>query len=511
MTLSMSPVPRKGIQNYKTAHQVFKATCLRYEGVAREKLVRLILQLLRKFDEETSLEDQLLEKQQVTHDLELLNLKIPEQVIAGIIIQALPDTYETLVQILMQLDDSKFDLASVISKVMAEENRRKDKLEEAAMVAKAVNKKRKGKEKDKTGNEKSNNEKREVKKCSHCNRRGHTVTECLFLKPRPDSKEKPKANESAKEAAAEASANVAYADQGHAEPTYTLFTARADQPNHPLVEGCWRAGQVDRQNVWLVDSGASSHMCPTRHAFRTYSTFPNPRKVWLGDCRTIPALGEGMVILESTEKGHSQQTIIQGVLHVPDLDGSLISVSHLTRRKNKVLFEDNDCKILDVSGRKIGSAHLKDGLYILDMKMQLPERLHLSHANPKHAEQPGTLDAAAQVASASSHLWHKRLGHIALPSILNLNKKKLVNDMEIVGESIDESPCKTCLEAKQTRLPIPKETQTRAQQVGEHIFSDVCGPFQVQARGGYQYFATFIDDKSRHVTVKLLRAKSEVA
>ena len=41
------------------------------------------------------------------------------------------------------------------------------------------------------------------------------------------------------------------------------------------------------------------------------------------------------------------------------------------------------------------------------------------------------------------------------------------------------------------------------------IHSDVCGPLSSTARGGYQYFITFIDDFSRYGYVYLMKHKSE--
>ena len=43
----------------------------------------------------------------------------------------------------------------------------------------------------------------------------------------------------------------------------------------------------------------------------------------------------------------------------------------------------------------------------------------------------------------------------------------------------------------------------------ELVHTDVCGPINVQARGGYEYFITFIDDYSRYGYVYLMRHKSE--
>ena len=39
--------------------------------------------------------------------------------------------------------------------------------------------------------------------------------------------------------------------------------------------------------------------------------------------------------------------------------------------------------------------------------------------------------------------------------------------------------------------------------------TDVCGPFDVQARGGYSYFITFIDDLFRYGYVYLIKYKSK--
>ena len=38
----------------------------------------------------------------------------------------------------------------------------------------------------------------------------------------------------------------------------------------------------------------------------------------------------------------------------------------------------------------------------------------------------------------------------------------------------------------------------------------MCGPFSVHARGGYEYFITFIDDYSRYRYVCLMKKKFEV-
>lgn len=43
----------------------------------------------------------------------------------------------------------------------------------------------------------------------------------------------------------------------------------------------------------------------------------------------------------------------------------------------------------------------------------------------------------------------------------------------------------------------------------ELVHSNVCGPMSTQARGGYEYFITFIDDYSRFGYVYLMKQKFE--
>ena len=42
------------------------------------------------------------------------------------------------------------------------------------------------------------------------------------------------------------------------------------------------------------------------------------------------------------------------------------------------------------------------------------------------------------------------------------------------------------------------------------VYSDVCGPIDVESYGGRKYFLTFIDDASRKLWVYFLKTKDEV-
>ena len=61
---------------------------------------------------------------------------------------------------------------------------------------------------------------------------------------------------------------------------------------------------------------------------------------------------------------------------------------------------------------------------------------------------------------------------------------------------------------KMTKVPFNRKGERASDLLGL-IHSDVCGPINTQAKGGFQYFITFTDDFSRFGYVYLMRHKSE--
>ena len=103
-----------------------------------------------------------------------------------------------------------------------------------------------------------------------------------------------------------------------------------------------------------------------------------------------------------------------------------------------------------------------------------------------------------------TYLWHLRLGHINLDRI-----NRLVKDGPLRELKVDTLPvCESCLEGKMTKRPFSAKGE-RAKEPLKLLHSDVCSPLNVQARGSYEYFVTFIDDYSRYGYVYLIQRKSE--
>jgi hypothetical protein len=73
-------------------------------------------------------------------------------------------------------------------------------------------------------------------------------------------------------------------------------------------------------------------------------------------------------------------------------------------------------------------------------------------------------------------------------------------------ESFDT--CESCLLGKMTKAHFASQSERVSDLLGL-VHTNVCGPMSSGARGGFQYFITFIDDFSRYGYIYLLRHKSE--
>ena len=100
---------------------------------------------------------------------------------------------------------------------------------------------------------------------------------------------------------------------------------------------------------------------------------------------------------------------------------------------------------------------------------------------------------------SATYLWHCRLGYIGVKRMKKLHTDGLL-------ESLDT--CEPCLMGKMTKTPF-SGTMERATDLLEIIHTDVCGPMNIEPRGGYRYFLTFTDDLSRYGYTYLMKHKSE--
>jgi hypothetical protein len=94
--------------------------------------------------------------------------------------------------------------------------------------------------------------------------------------------------------------------------------------------------------VWLIDSGASYHMTPHREWFSEYEKYDGG-DVFLGNDSIAKILGRGRVKLLLND---GRIITLYGVLHIPKLARSLISISKLSDVGVKTVIEKDTCKMV---------------------------------------------------------------------------------------------------------------------------------------------------------------------
>lgn len=256
---------------------------------------------------------------------------------------------------------------------------------------------------------------------------------------------------------------------------------------HALSAGPTGAGQ------WILDSGATCHMCNKESMFADLHPLPTPLNVMLGDGRSLQAVGCGNVTLTmNLPRGKRETCTLHDVLLVPDLAYNLLSVTSASKRDKVTTFTEMRCEIRDSKSKLIASGYREGSLYYLDQ------------GGPVH-----------QACSSSDHnsskeaVWHRRLGHLGAQGMKALTKNKMVSGMDLEWKH-ESSFCESCVEGKSHRLPFQHSTGRRTNHPLELIHSDVCGKIGTRSLGGGEYFVTFVDDHTRHVWVYILKHKDEV-
>ena len=241
-------------------------------------------------------------------------------------------------------------------------------------------------------------------------------------------------------------------------------------------------------NLWVIDSGATQHMCHEFGEFLDYVELDQNIKIQIGDGKYLDAIGKGNINVNFKSNGNRiTSCTLKNVLYVPSLRHNLISVSQITAKGNNTLFVDDKCLIVDKNNNVIACATKIGNLYTLD--------------NVKKSESTNI-----SVGSDNTNLWHRRLGHTG-----DSNLKKVFKSGMVEGKcQTDGIVCEDCENGKSHKLPFPKVNNNHNKyKILELIHSDICGPLNPVSKGQGKYFITFIDECSKYCWVFVLKSKCE--
>ena len=113
--------------------------------------------------------------------------------------------------------------------------------------------------------------------------------------------------------------------------------------------------------TWIVDSGATCHMCNDKNLFTDMRDLDTPQQVTLGDGSPLEGPAEGTVKLDMIlPDGSTQNCKLKNVLYVPKLSYNLLSVSKASEARKTTKFGKCGYKILNQQ-KKIIAVSTKHG------------------------------------------------------------------------------------------------------------------------------------------------------
>ena len=400
---------------------------------------------------------QINEYHKLLEELKAEKIELPEQFVAGLLIEKLPDSWSEYKQQLKH-KQRQLSLGDLNTHIIIEDtNRKEQKVAKAKQMSTKANlvqtdTKRYKHKSQNSGNKPKISNPHAFKKrgtCFVCGKLGHHAPQCRKRVKTGNSGNPPKAN---------------------------------------LVEGddiiavvISQANMVTNSKNWVVDSGATRHICANKDAFTSYTLVGDDEKVvYLGDSHTAQVPGKGKVMLKLTL---AKALALNNVLHVPNVRANLVSVTLLGKVGVKVSFE-SDKSIMTKDNIFVGKGFCNQGLFVLSISEVMNENAYSS----------------AYLVD-SYDIWHARLGHVSSVYIKKMQTLGLLNNIDYLGLS----KCQICATSKLTKKTC--SSVTRETKLLELIHSDLGDLKQTMTRRGKKFYVTFIDDYSRFARFTYLEVR----
>jgi len=193
------------------------------------------------------------------------------------------------------------------------------------------------KEDIKTNQEKTKTASQDENFCTYCKLKNHSWKQCRKLKA--DQKRKKR-----------------FAEKKKREPEIASPAYMARDSWTPLKTP---------SNLWVIDSGASSHMSAQQDVLSDYSEFTSPKKITLGDGKTTNAYGQGNLHFRSGKYFGT----LKSVLRVPAISENLISVGAAVNQGNEVEFKSRPKEVVFKREGQIvlKGKNIENGLFVVQL------------------------------------------------------------------------------------------------------------------------------------------------
>lgn len=265
-----------------------------------------------------------------------------------------------------------------------------------------------------------------------------------------------------------------------------ILTLNSDVLSRKLVNG-----------IWYFDSGAACSVTWDKSMFTKYYPVDKDKKRFIqtANGENVEVKGTGNVVLNVNIDKKTSNLELKDVLHVPEVNFQLISLSNLVCSGYTVDLNNTHGIVTTSSGKVVLQADLdkKEKLWKLSTDfIENTSNILVVSKNRK------------TIVSKTLNQWHVCLGHRNHEDILKMYKNNEVEGMKITDFSWNG--CNACNMSKGGKTPISKISELRLTTPG-FLVGDLMD-FGVRCYGNFKYVSSFIDVKTRYCSVKLLKSKA---
>jgi hypothetical protein len=264
---------------------------------------------LTRLEEGGDMEKHIYVMEEMFEKLSVLGRDLEEDFRVALILSSLPDSYSVLTTALEARPEKDLTLTVVKNKLMEEYQKKGSKQHEEHNDDKAL--------KASGGKQLKNPMKDDTITCNFCKKQGHIKKRCFkWLAQQKGGAENQKDGHEARKVTERSSDFAFRSSQDHSD-----------------------------QDLWCIDSGATSHMSSNRKFFTSFKSFK--KEIYLADGKIMHASGIGNgVFIGVNDSGKSVSLTFTDVLFVPALKGNLLSVRRLADKGFHVDFKNDGCKVM---------------------------------------------------------------------------------------------------------------------------------------------------------------------
>src|SRR6266487_4981717 len=265
-------------------------------------------------------------------------------------------------------------------------------------------------------------------------------------------------------------------------------------------------------NDWVLDLAATHFFCADKTQFESLHVGAAGEEISMVNGDIVKSGGRGTVRLVVNSKNQGRRTphelLLHEVVYAPALEVNLLSTFMLTEMGLRVVVDGagkpSEIQSSEDHDLAVANLILMNNLYFLDVVEDSPMQANAATAGKK----PNRRQRRNAVRSIK--IWHRRLGHLNIDDVKDIQRVTLGVGFHKPTEAKQEPEpvCQACTQGKQVKKRISRKRRPQSKKPFDLIHSDICGPFPI-SKDKCRYFITFTDDFTRYVWVKAISTKDE--